>query len=442
MKKYIITFLAIVLYGTWLYSQNEEAEKAFFIKDFNTSIKLCQKTLRTSPANQETLILLGMSFQEIQDYQKALDTYNQVIQQEDLTLMYLRAECMEVLGDVSPAYNTYLNVYNRDPAQDHALRNLARIALKRKSYEKAEEYYSLLCEHYPDNYLFRKNLGTSKYNLKNEIGSLIHFKIAWSLNKKDLSLPISIANVHAIQQEPFEALKYLYEGLEFDSLNIAILKTAAIIHYKLEVYDTATYFLNRAMAAGDSTVFANKYLGMSLLNNYLFEAAVPHLRVYFEDDTLNTEASYYLGLALATIHKKQEGIDMLNRTINIMNPDSSMIGSIYSTIGRTWSDINNCPNGITAYKKAIAYDPSKPIYIFELAKIYDQSGRLISSADHFKKAKSLYEEFIEKQIAALESEMKERGLDKDQVLAPGVRYARERIKKIRDELFFLGEIEE
>ena len=38
--------------------------------------------------------------------------------------------------------------------------------------------------------------------------------------------------------------------------------------------------------------------------------------------------------------------------------------------------------------------------------------------------------------------MKERGLDREQVSAPGVRYAKERIKKIKDELFFLGEIEE
>jgi len=441
MKHNIFIILALFLLSPDLFSQTEEAEKAFLLKDFNTTIKLCNEILDTRPSNQEAIVLLGMCYQETQDYQKALSTYNKAENQENLSLLFLRAECMEVLGDINAAYSIYKSVYKKDSSQDHALRNLARIALKKKSYETAESYYTTLVEKYPDNYLFQKNLGTCKYSAKNEMGSLVHFRIAWDLNKKDLSLPISIANVHAIQQEPFTALRYLYEGLEYDSLNIPILKTTAIIHFKLEVYDTATYYLNRVIMAGDSSVFTNKYLGISLLNNFLFEASVPHLRVYYEDDTLNSEATYYLGLALTAMHNKEEGIALLNKTIDLMNPDSAMIGSVYASIARTWSDINDCPNSIKAFKNAIAYNPSVPIYIFELAKMYDQSGRVNSSAEDYKKAIATYNVYMEKQNALIEEAMKERGLDRDQLTAPGMGYSRERVKKIRDELFFLGEIE-
>ena len=442
MKRYIYPILIFLFLGPLLYSQTEEAEKAFLLKDYRSTIEQCNRLLINNPDMQEAIILLGMSYQETQDYQKALQTYNLAYNQADITIRYLRAECMEVIGDIKPAYSIYKEAYKQDPSRVHALRNLARMAIKRKSFEAGEAYYTVLVGMYPDNFLFQKNLGTCKYNVKNEMGSLKHFKIAWDLNKKDLSLPISLANVHAIQQEPFMALRYLYEGLEYDSLNVPILKTAAIIHFKLEVYDTACYYLNRVMIAGDSSVFTNKYFGISLLNNYLFEASVPHLRVYYEDDTLNSEAAYYLGLALAAMPNKQEGIDMLNKTIDLMNPDSSMIGSIYSAIGRTWSDINNFPGSIKAFKKAIAYAPSEPIYIFQLAKIYDQSGKINSSADHYKLAIATYESYLEKQYVIMEEAIREKGLDRVQVTAPALRYAKERIKKIRNELFFLGEIKE
>ncbi|MDX2415536.1 MAG: hypothetical protein QNK33_10130, partial [Bacteroidales bacterium] len=64
------------------------------------------------------------------------------------------------------------------------------------------------------------------------------------------------------------------------------------------------------------------------------------------------------------------------------------------------------------------------------------------SADHFKLAMATYESYLEKQYVIMEEAMKEGGLERKQLTAPGLQYAKERIKKIKNELFFLGEIKE
>ena len=323
----------------------------------------------------------------------------------------------------------------------HSLRNLGRISLKNKQYTTAEDYYSILVDSFPVNYLYRKNLGTCYYNNKNEIGALTQFRQAWRLNKKDLSLTTSIANVHAMMQAPHLALDILKEGYFRDTLYIPVLKTTAFINYRLEDYDDAIFFFKKALEAGDSTVFTHKYLGISLLNTNQFIESVSHLRIFFQDDTLNSEASYYLGLALTTMHNKKEGIDLLKYTIDLMNPDSVFIGSVYASIGTAWSDINSCAASVEAYEKAIDYDPAEPEYVYKAARMYDQLGRTEKSVVDYKLALKSYREFLEGQTKKYQKIAEERGLETDQIMIPYANQARQRIASIEKELFFLGELE-
>ena len=242
-------------------------------------------------------------------------------------------------------------------------------------------------------------------------------------------------------QAPHNALDILQEGFERDSLNIPILKTSAYINYKLDDFPESIRYFNKAVEAGDSSVFTHKYLGISLLNENQFEECVPHLKIFFNDDTLNSEASYYLGLALTTMHQKKEGIDLLKYTIELMNPDSIFIGSVYASIGKAWSDINSCVKSVEAFERAVAYDPAEPDHLYELGRMYDQLGRTEKSVVDFKLAVKTFREFMELEKEIYREAMEERGLDPDIARTPRSQYALERIKAIEKELFFMGELE-
>jgi|GEM_PF-1478432 len=433
----LLSFLSILVSSQTLY---EDAERSLLMKDYPETIRLCNSFLETEPGRNDVKLILGMAYQGMQDYQSALEIYKSIDVQENISLQYFEAECFESLGDISSATGIYSSILEKDTTDMYALRNIARIKLRAKKYESAKEYYIKLVEKYPDIYIFQKNLGICNYQLNEEFFALNNFRAAWELNKKDLELPINIANVYVRIQEPQNAIKILEEGLEYDSTNIAILKTSAFIYYKGERYNSAEKRFKKVLSLGDSTLFTRKYLGISEYNENKYIEAALNLKEAYHLDTLDSETTYYLGLTLTTMHGKMEGIDFLEKTIDLMTPvpDSVFLGSVYAYIGRAWADINERENSITYYAIAIKYDPSQPIYIYEKAKMHDQLGTMHNNREQLNTAIKEYERYLKIQIPIVEEIRISRGLDLDQISSPGIDFSRERIKKIKNELFFLG----
>lgn len=441
MRLSVIILLAFLFSSASAQLVLENAERSLLMKNYPETIRLCNSFLETEPGRNDVKLVLGMAYQGMQNYQSALEIYKSIDVQDDISLQYFKAECFESLGDISSAAGIYSSILEKDSTDVHALRNIARIKLRAKKYESAKEYYMRLVEKYPEIYIFQKNLGICNYQLNEEFFALNNFKAAWELNKKDLELPINIANVYVRIQEPQNAIKILDEGLEYDSANIAILKTSAFIYYKGERYNTAAERFKKVLTLGDSTQFTRKYLGIAEYNEKKYLEAALNLKEAYQLDTLDSETSYYLGLSLTTMHGKMEGIDFLKKTIELMTPvpDSVFLGSVYAYIGRAWADINERENSIAYYAIAMKYDPSQPIYIYEKAKMHDQLGTMHNNREQLNAAIKEYERFLKIQLAIVEEVRISRGLDKDQISSPGIDFSRERITKIKNELFFLGE---
>ncbi len=418
----------------------QDAERSLLMKNYPETIRLCRSILENEPERDDVKMLMGMAYQAMQDYQSALEVYTSSASQDNISLQYLKAECIETLGDIGSALNIYSSLFENDSTNMHAVRNIARIQLKAKNYLAAKAYYEILVSTYPDNYLFQKNLGVCNYQLNEEFPAMKNFIKAWELNKRDLELPINIANVFIRIQEPQNAIKILEEGLEYDSANIALLKTSAFIYYRGERYNSAEKRFKKVLSLGDSTLFTRKYLGISEYNENKYSEAALNLREAYLLDTLDSETTYYLGLTLTTMHGKMEGIDFLEKTIDLMTPvpDSVFLGSVYAYIGRAWTDINEREKSISYYDIASRYDPSRPIYIYEKAKMHDQLGTMHNNREQLNTAIKEYERFLEIQLALLKEIMIEKGLDEDQISIPGMDFSRKRIKEIKNELFFLG----
>ncbi|MEZ5001100.1 MAG: hypothetical protein R2744_10835 [Bacteroidales bacterium] len=115
---------------------------------------------------------------------------------------------------------------------------------------------------------------------------------------------------------------------------------------------------------------------------------------YYLADTLNSEATYYLGLAMTSWHLKEEGIEFLSRTFDLLTPDPLFMGAIFATTGQTRVDLNQYPQAIDAYTIALRYDPVRPSYMFELAKMCEMNARKNSDADQYRSAISWFEKYL------------------------------------------------
>ena len=68
----------LLLISNMVVAQPDLADKAFRERDFNKTITLCDEILESSPENVEILQLKAMAYQEMQEYGKALEIYEQI----------------------------------------------------------------------------------------------------------------------------------------------------------------------------------------------------------------------------------------------------------------------------------------------------------------------------------------------------------------------------
>jgi tetratricopeptide (TPR) repeat protein len=438
-KLVILLFPWVIISGQ---SEIDDITQALQERRYQQVVNMCNDLLSDKQYDPSLLKIRGIALQGLQDYEGALSSFIGAasIDTVDITLDFLTSECLEQLGDIPGAVSILENRYYKDTLNIYSIRNLARLHIKTNRYLNAFPYCMVLVDSFPDNFIFRKNLAVCTYQLGYLDIAFNNFRAAWNLNKRDLSIPVNLANCYIRMKEPQRAIDILKEGLTYDSININILKTAGYLYYLGEDYNNSVNCFSKAMAAGDSSEFVHKHLGISLFNLNRYEESIPELISFYHIDTLNSEATYYLGMAMVSWHLKDDGIGYLNRTIDLMTPDPVMIGSLWATIGQTRGDMNLNMESIEAYNIALGYDPDRPSYIYELARMHDVIGKLDKSADYYKNALSLFEKYIALEEPRVRRIMEERKLDADQIDAPGITYAKSRIKDIREELFFMGEI--
>ncbi len=111
----------------------------------NKAIAIANEVLANSPdKNQEYQadLVLGYSYEVLQNYSKALEQYNKAIAlYPDSPLGYVkRGHAYDLSGDLTSAEADYIKAYSIDSKNDVALMNLARIAQGKGDFENAKKY--------------------------------------------------------------------------------------------------------------------------------------------------------------------------------------------------------------------------------------------------------------------------------------------------------------
>ncbi|MEZ5012036.1 MAG: tetratricopeptide repeat protein [Bacteroidales bacterium] len=264
IKVFILLLAALRVSGQ---EYSPDIDKALQNRDYPLVVKMCDELLLKQEQGKDILKIKGSALMGMQDYENALASFRLAAEKDtsDLSLDYYSSECLEQLGDLQGAIMILENRYLTDSLDLYSLQNLARIYIKGRNFEKAFPYCMNLSERFPDNYTFSKNLATSAYQLGYFDIAFTGFNEAWKLNRRDLTLPVSLANCYMKMKEPEKAIDILNEGLSYDSLNINILKTAGYLYFLGEDYNSAARYFKKALSQGDSTEFVRKNLGISLL---------------------------------------------------------------------------------------------------------------------------------------------------------------------------------
>ncbi len=431
---FFLLFMLARLPGQYLLT---DADIAIVKKDYRQALVICNSLQKSGDNSAAVDLRLGIIYSSLSDYTRALEHLQRAEEggEKNISTGLLIADCHEAIGDIDAASLKYEEIIYADRSNLYPVINYSKLLLTNRLYDKALKWCQLLVDSMPDNPVLRKNLGGCFLQLSMDPEALYHLHEAWTLNNKDLSLLTAMTTAWLRLKIPKNGLKTLAQAIEVHPESPVPHKCIGNLQFALQAYDSSAVAYQMAFDLGDTSVYIARQAGLSYYAINKFSQAVPFLRINYEYDTLNYEAVQYLGLALANSSRQREAIPYLENAVSLLHPDSALIGNLYASIGRAAFEINNFSKAISEYHQALRYLPKNQDYRFELARVYDQNK-------NYKEALKYYGEYLDNQNRLVMEIAESRNIDPEKIsLGPRHTAAKQRVKKIQEELFFMGEIQ-
>jgi len=431
---FFLLFMLARLPGQYLLT---DADMAIVKKDYRQALIICNTLQKGGEKSAAIDLRLGIIYSSLSDHIRALEHLQRAEAggEKSISTGLLIADCHEAIGDIDAASAKYEEIIYSDRSNLYPVINYSKLLLSNRLYDKALKWCQLLVDSMPANPVLRKNLGGCFLQLGMDGQALYHLHEAWTLNNKDLSLLTAMTTAWLRLEIPANGLKTLAQAIEVHPESPIPYKCIGNLQFTLQQYDSSAVAYQKAYNLGDTSVYIARQTGLSYFAINKFSLAVPYLQLNYKNDSLNYEAVQYLGLALANSSRQREAIPYLENAINLLRPDSAVIGNLHASIGRAAYEINNFSKGIAQYHMALRFIPKNQDYVFELARAYDQNK-------NYKEALSYYEKYLETQNRLVSEIAESRNIDPDKInLGPRHSAAKQRVKKIREELFFMGEIQ-
>ena len=413
-----------------------DIDRAMAARDYREALRLCSLIEVSSGSSPELSLRYGMINASLSNHQKAL-VHLSVADRAGIggvSAGLLMAECYEALGDIGAASLKYEELIEKNKDNLFLISSYARMLVNNRSFAEAARWYQILVDSVPDNPVFRKNLGGCLVQVSMDNYALAHLREAWRLNNRDLTVLFSLTNTWLRLRMPEAGLETVREAIENNRRNSIPYRCYGNLLFAMQVYGEAADAYMNAYNLGDTSMVVIRQVAFSLYASKQFSDAIPYLKIYFESDTLNHEAAFYLGIAMSSWRMQEEGIQYLQKAVLLMMPDSVKLGGIYASIGKAYSDLNRYDKGIESYHSALVYEPENPDHLLSLAKMYDGNKDMKGALKYFEVYDAHQNEMIRKMAES-------RAIETDRfIISANHSYARQRIKRIKEDLFFLGEI--
>ena len=303
---------------------------------------------------------------------------------------------------------------------------LAEIAFFRQQYTKAIEALNQVLATDSLNLESLMLMGEI-LNQHNDSIALVYYEKACRLYPDNQKAAYVLGNLYIQAQKANEAIPVCEHMLQIDSTNIRFRKLMGYAYYKMGEPGLAIPQFEHAVVFGDSTTFTFKFMGISQYLAIQFPDAIESLKTAIKKDSMDAEVHFFLGASLANTREKTEALNHLEKSLDLMQPDPSVLSRIYSEQGNIKRLEEEYEQAYILYNKAWEADTTNPMALYYMASILD------NSLHQSKEALVDYQRFIDQLD-------KKPGAVKSNSQVPTIRgIVEDRILSLREELFFLDE---
>lgn len=340
-----IIFLLLLCPATLLLAQNtDRIQEAMANYDYETALSLIAAKKPTTPL----LLQKGKALRGLGLNTEALSTYQEIITNDTTNSRAFieAAECCRTLAKSNQALEYYERALDLNPGNKYVRIQYINLLLSLQKFRDALGESSLMTE--KDSSAIALHLQAQSFEGMGE--PLPAAGCYYNIQEKYPSDYLAAAKLGAINISGSyfdEAIKATEKYRQIDTTNIAVNRQNALAYCLKQDYPTAIRRYEYLVNQGDSSFHTCYYLGISYYAVEKYYEAHDFLEVARKYDPENVNLLYYLGRACAKTSWKKQGVEYLERAIDLSIPKDSSMTRLY--IGMT-----DCYKMAQMYKEQLA----------------------------------------------------------------------------------------
>lgn len=409
-----LIFLLLLLFFSGVAFPQEKIDRLIMNKDFGKALEFINSELNHSPS-ASLWFKKGIVFQNQQQYQDALTAFTEalMLEPDNPEILTEMAESFSALGNYYDASPFYEKAVNLDKNNLGLAAKLGRNYISLEHFKKAYSVYSGIYKKDSSNVFWNKQLAFTAYRAGQKDQARTLYEKIIVQNPRDYSSYFNLLRLYDRKEDIPKIISVIDTGLVHFPHNPGFLKEKSIFYFAQKEYENAKKYFEVYFAAGGDSLF-NLMLNYGI-SSYFSKDEPLAISVLKKCESLNPYdpfVLFYLSLSYKKLGKLDVAADKMQMAIDLSVP--GFLPEMYHHLGQIFGLQRKFEESIEALKKANELDPENYETLFEIATTYEEFSSNKTLALNF------YRVYLQE---AGES-------------ARNASYALDRMKKIKEDLFF------
>ena len=416
-------FLLIAIFLSSFFSVSfaqTRIEKHYFNGEYEEALKLLDEKIASGKAVANDFIFASNCNLQQFNYEGAIQTYEKGLQSypNNTRLIEGLADAQLNMGFKTEALKSYSLLVQLDSTNVRYLGKQAGVMMDLDLYAKAKKIYQSLFDADSSNIYFLRKLMMARYKMK-EYAYTINLKIKNPyFPQANKELQLLVADCYLKINRNFDAVSLLDSILRIDSLYIPAISKLAFVQFgTFRNYEDAVVLYRRLNALEGSTDLG--HLKNVAICEYFVgnqEIAAPILEALIKELPDDPFVPFYAGLSYKKLGDVDKALEYIEKAGGMVIPDYA--GDVFHHLGRAYAAKRMFQEAIDTYQKVRLYDPQNYQVLFDIAVCHEE-WKLNRTV-----ALGYYQQYVKECTKRSSSDFE---------------YAENRIRFIKEELFFEGE---
>lgn len=383
-------------------------------KNYREALNQINKKIDKQPTVQ-LYLKKGFIYNNLQNYQKALEAFSSGYQLEpnNVEILGEMAENLATLGNYYDATPFFEKVKELQPNNLPVIAKMGRNYINLDDYPKAFNVFSEIYAKDSTNLYWNKQLAYCAFRTgKKELAMYLYEKII-DENPGDYGSYFNLLRLYNRKEQAKQFLALIDKGMKQFPGNSGFYRELAGYNFANKQYEEAkTNVENYFEADGDSIYKIMLNYGICCYFARNEKLAMSALEKCEQQNPNDPYVMFYLSLSNKRLANYEDAEIYMNYAIELSIP--TYLSEMYHHLGQIYGQQRKFKESIAALKKAVDYDPENYEVLFEIATTYEEYNSNKTLALNYYR---IY--------------LKEAGEE-----AHNVNYALDRMKRIKEDLFF------